>query len=310
MSDELAPEGLELQPDVTGEFAVEEAGSEDASQLLPPIRELPGDREFLPGAFYAIQVADGSPSGQQLGEILGQALFQSLADVHLFGRNGANEPWMEVGPMTPEPTQILVAQELLPGTGTPLAEDDLQMFEMVAGRVAKTLQRTKQPPAEDAATAAARSSKLGALKGKLGDKFGLAISGAIDVAKLTDACLCLGLKRANKGFVWSGGQAMGDPVFRVDADGVELRAGAKGQTGRVAVSYAVAGVTQPRKVLERVFAATHYLTKRLGGAPTLLDGTPPGEGIARGEHPKLEAMIKKVTDAGLRPGHIVTRRLV
>src|SRR5690606_15879516 len=176
MSNELMPEGPELQPDVTGEFAVEEAGSEDATQLLPPIRELPGDREFLAGAFYAIQTEDGQPSGQQLGEILGQALFQSLADVHLFGRNSAQEPWMEVGPLTPETAQILVAQELLPGTGQPLAEDDLQMFEMVAGRVAKTLQRAKLPPAETAADAAARSADLAALKGKLGDRFGLAVS--------------------------------------------------------------------------------------------------------------------------------------
>jgi hypothetical protein len=310
MNSELAPEGPELQPEVSGEFAVEEAASEDVAHLLPPVRELPGEREFLPGAFYAIQTADGTPAGAQLGEILGQGLFQSLADVHLFGRNAPSEPWVEVGPMTPEPVQLLVAQELLPGTGQPLAEDDLQMFEMVAGRVAKTLQRAKQPPKETAAAAAERSRKLADMKGKLGDRFGLAIAGSFDLAGVTDCCLCLGLKRAKGTFVWQGGQAMGDPLFAVAVDGAELKPGASGKTKRVTLSFAVAGVTQPHKMLERVFAASHYINKRLGGTMQMLDGSPVVEGVARGEHPALDAMVKRVADHGLRPGHAVAKRLV
>ncbi|MBX3461410.1 MAG: hypothetical protein KF696_15805 [Planctomycetes bacterium] len=309
MTNELSPDGPELQPDMMGDFA-EEGGSEDASQLLPPIRELPTDREYVPGAFYSIQPADGTPSGKQLGEILGSALFQSLADVHLFGRNAANEPWLEVGPMTPEPAQILVAQELLPGTGQPLAQDDLEMFEMVAGRVAKTLGRAKQPPAEDAAKGAARSAQIAALKGKLGDKFGLALAGDFDIAKVTDCCLCLGMKRVGTVFAWLGGQAMGEPVFTVAVDGAQLAPGAAGKTKRVTFSYPVAAVKQPRKVLERIFAATHYFTRRLGGTLQLLDGSAPGDGVARGEHPKLEAIIKKIESAGLKPGNVVARRLV
>ncbi|MCC7509302.1 MAG: hypothetical protein IT464_07990 [Planctomycetes bacterium] len=309
MTNELAPDGPELQPDMMGDFA-DEGGSEDASQLLPPIRELPTDREFVPGAFYAIHAADGQPSGKQLGEILGSALFQSLADVHIFGRNTGEEPWLEVGPLTPEPAQVLVAQELLPGTGQPLAQDDLEMFEMVAGRVAKTLGRAKQPPKEDAAAGAARSAKVAALKGKLSDRFGLAVAGSFDLAQVTDCCLCLGMKRAGDVFAWLGGQAMGDPVFQVAVDGAKLAPGAKGKSPRITLSYAVAGVKQPRKVLERIFAACHYFTKRLGGTLQLLDGSPADDGVARGEHPKLESLIKKVTDTGLKPGHLVTKRLV
>lgn len=309
MSNELAPEGPELQPDMMGDFGTEEAGSEDASHLLPPIRELPQDREFLPGAFFSMQTANGTPATppQQLGELLGTALFQSLTDVHIFGRNTDSEPWLEVGPMTPEPVQILVAQELFPVTGQPLAADDLEMFEMVAGRVAKTLKRGKQPLKETAEAAAARSAKLAGLKGKFADVFGLAITGSFPLAGVTDAALSLGLKRSGERFAWL---ASGEPLFTVSAEGAKLTPGATGKTAKLKFEYKVAAVTQPRKLLERIFAATYYFTKRLSGQVTMLDGSAPGEGVPRGEDPKLEAAIKKVVDAGLRPGHIITRRLV
>lgn len=310
MSNELIPEGPELQPDGTGEFGALESGSEDASHLLPPIRELPGEREFVPGLFYAIQAADGSASGTQLGDILGQALFQSLADVHLFGRNAGNEPWLQVGPLTPEPAQLLIAQELIQGNGQPVAQDDLEMFEMIAGRVAKTMQRAKQPPSEDAAAAAARAAKLAALRGKFADRFGLSIEGQFDVAQVVDCCLCLGMKSSSGSFVWHGGQSMGDPLLLVQADGAGLKNGATGSTTRVTISYAVAGVSQPAKLLERAFAASYYFTKRLGGTVKMLDGSAPGEGVARGEHPALQAIVDKISQAGLKPGHAVTKRLL
>lgn len=312
MSNELIPEGPELQPDGTGEFGALESGSEDASHLLPPIRELPNEREFVPGLFYAIQAADGSASGTQLGEILGQALFQSLADVHLFGRNAGNEPWLQVGPLTPEPAQLLIAQELIQGNGMPVAQDDLEMFEMIAGRVAKTMQRAKQPPAEDAAAAAAaaRAANLAALKGKFADRFGLSIEGQLDVAQVVDCCLSLGMKSSGGSFGWHGGQAMGDALLIVQADNAGLKSGATGSTQRIAISYAVAGVSQPGKLLERAFAAAYYFTKRLGGQVKMLDGSAPSEGTARGEHPALQAIVKKISDAGLKPGHAVTKRLL
>jgi hypothetical protein len=309
MGNELAPEGPELQPDGMG--FDEEAGSEDASHLLPPIRELPQDREFLPGAFYAIQTADGTPASppQQLGEILGQGLFQSLTDVHIFGRNAESEPWLEVGPMTPEPVQVLVAQELFPVSGEPLAQDDLEMFEMVAGRVAKTLKREKQAPKEDAAAAAGRSTKLAGLKGSLGDSFGMSLAGNFQLTDVTDCCLSLGMKRHGNAFAWYGGKATGDPIFHVTVDGAELTKDVQGTTSRINLSYKVAAVAQPRKVLERIFAACYYFQKRLGGDVQMDDGSASTDAVARGEHERLEAAIKKIQDAGLRPGHVVTARL-
>ncbi|MBZ0136955.1 MAG: hypothetical protein K8I27_11335 [Planctomycetes bacterium] len=309
MSNELAPDGPELQPDGMG--FDEEAGSEEASHLLPPIRELPQDREFLPGAFYAIQTADGTPADppQQLGELLGQGLFQSLTDVHIFGRNTDAEPWIEVGPMTPEPVQVLVAQELLPASLEPLAQDDLEMFEMVAGRVAKTLKRDKQAPKEDAGKAAGRSADLAGKKGSLTDAFGLALAGSYKLGDVTDCCLSLGMKRDGGRFAWYGGRTSGDAIFHVSADGAELAAGASGNTGRIVLSFTVAAVNQPRKVLERMFAASYYFKKRLGGDVQMQDGSTPPDSVARGEHPNLENAIKKIEQAGLRPGHVVTRRL-
>ena len=309
MSNELAPEGPELQPDGMG--FDEEAGSEEASHLLPPIRELPQDREYLPGAFYSIQAADGTPADppQQLGEILGQGLFQSLTDVHIFGRNADSEPWIEVGPMTPEPVQVLVGQELLPASGEALAQDDLEMFEMVAGRVAKTLKREKKAPTEDAAAAAARSGELAGKKGSLTDSFELALAGNFQLADVTDCCLSLGMKRDGGKFAWYGGKTTGDPIFHVSADGAEMAQGATGTTAKVVLGYKVAAVTQPRKVLERMFAAAYYFKKRLGGDVQMGDGSAPPDSVPRGEHPNLESAIKKIEDAGLRPGHIVTKRL-
>jgi hypothetical protein len=310
MSNELVPEGLELQPDGGG-FGDEEAGSEDASHLLPPIRELPQDREYLAAAFYSIQAANGTPANPpaQLGTMLGQALFQSLTDVHIFGRNTDAEPWVEVGPMTPEPVQVMVSQELLPATGAALAEDDLQMFDMVAGRVAKTLKRAKQPPKETTAAAAGRSTKLAGMKGSLSEKFGLSLNGNFKLADIADCCLCLGMKRSGEGFAWFGGKATGDPIFLVTAQGAKLAPGAQGATKKVNFTYSVAGVAQPRKVLERLFAACYYFKKRVGGDVQMTDGSAPPDSVARGEHPKLEAAIKKIEATGLRPGHVVTKRL-
>jgi hypothetical protein len=211
--------------------------------------------------------------------------------------------------MTPEPVQVLVAQELLPATGQALAQDDLEMFAMVAGRVAKTLKREKQTPKEDAAAAAGRSGKLAGMKGTLSERFGLALGGSFKLADVTDCCLCLGMKRSGDGFAWFGGKATGDPIFTVTADGAKMTVGAQGSTKKVVFSYSVAGVPQPRKVLERMFAASYYLKKRLGGDVQMADGSAPPDSVARGEHPKLEAAIKKIEAAGLRPGHVVTRRL-
>jgi hypothetical protein len=312
MTDELSPLGPELEPDSAGAFDNEEAGSEDASHMLPPIRELPGDREFVPGAFYALQLDTQAPADppQQFGELLGQALFRSLTDVHLFGRATDSDPWLEVGPLTPETPQILVAQELLPATGVPLAEDDFEMFSMVAGRVAKTLKRALQPPAEDAAAAATRSQALAALKGTLDSRFGLALSGDFDLADVTDACLCLGLKRHGGGFAWTGRQATAEPIFLVHADGAELAPGASGRSSLVNLTFCPAGVRQPGKVLERAFAAALYMQRRLGGTPQMLDGSEVPDTVARGEHPALTDALQKLEEAGLHPGHIITRRLL
>lgn len=312
MSNELTPEGPELTPDSVGGFGEEEVGSEDASHLLPPIRELPTDREYLPGAFYAIRAEDGTPGDppEQLGQLLGQALFQSLQDVHIFGRGSDSEPWIEVGPMTPEPVQILVAQELVPGSGEAQGEDDLEMFEMVGGRVAKTLKRENKGPEQNKAEAAKRSEELVAMKGQLNDTVGMALAGDFQLADVADCALSLGLKRKDNRFVWYGGHTMGDPIFEVTAEGAELTPGAQGGTPKVNFTFTVAAVKQPNKVLERMFAAVYYFRKRLGGEVLMADGNPPGDGVARGEDPSLQATVKKIEDAGLRPGHIVTRRLV
>jgi hypothetical protein len=312
MNDELSPLGPELEPDSAGEFGQEDAGSEDASHLLPPIRELPQDRAFVPGAFYGLQLDTITPADppQQLGELLGTALFQSLADVHLFGRADDAEPWIEVGPLSPETPQMLVAQELLPASGVPLEADDLEMFGMVAGRVAKTLKRALQPPAEDAETAASRSRSLADLRGTLGGEFGIALKGDFELAGITDACLSLGLKRKDGAFVWSGGQATAEPILTVRADGAELLPGADGRGNRVSLSFNPAGVRQPGKVLERAFAAAHYLQRRLGGTHEMLDGSEIPETVARGEHPRLTQALQQLESAGLTPGHPVTRRLL
>lgn len=312
MSNELTPEGPELSPDSAGGFEAEEVGSEDASHLLPPIRELPSDREYLPGAFYSIRASDGAPDDppKQLGELLGQGLFQALQDVHIFGRAGDDEPWIEVGPMSPETVQILVGQELLPGSGEPLGEDDLEMFEMVGGRVAKTLKRENQGADQDKPGAIKRSAELAGMKGQLGDIMGLALSGDFKLSDVTDAALCLGLKRKDDKFVWFGGHTMGDPIFELNADDAELTQGAEGSAKKLTLTYTVASVAQPGKVLERIFAAVYYLQKRLGGDVQMLDGSAPEDGVARGESPALDAGVQKIESAGLRPGHVVTKRLV
>ncbi|MEE9312833.1 MAG: hypothetical protein V3V10_10540 [Planctomycetota bacterium] len=312
MTDELAPEGLELQPDSMDGFGTEEAGSEEAYHFLPPIRELPADREFVEGAFYSMRLADGTPGENpvQLGEKLGQGLFQALTDVHLFGRNSDGEPWLEVGPVSPEPVQMLIGQELFPASGEALAEDDLGMFSMVAGRVAKTLGRDKTEAEEDTASAAARSNTLAGLKGTLSDTFSIGITGDLDLAKVLDAALSLGMKRGAKGVGWMAGQAVGDPLFLVSAEGSDLAAGCTGNTSKVSLTFTVAAVTQPNKVAERMFTAANYMQGKCGGEIVGADGNPASDDLARGQDAKLDSAIERITAAGLTPGHVVTKRLV
>ncbi|MBE7491746.1 MAG: hypothetical protein HS108_08345 [Planctomycetes bacterium] len=310
MSNELAPDGPELQPDLMGDFGNEEAASEEASHLLPAIRELPQDKEFVPAAFFSMRLADGSPGNppRTLGELLGASLFQSLADVHLFGRAADSEPWLEVEAVSPEPVQLIVAQELFGVSGQPMAEDDLGMFEMVAGRIAKLLKRDKQPMTENAAGAAARSAKLAALKGRFADRCALVVAGSFDAAKVIDCCLCLGMKRRGDQFGWFG--SVGDePTFVVRGEPTALAAGARGAVARVHFSFEPVKVAQPAKTLERMFTACNYFVRRLGGKITRPDGSAPPDSVARGEDPALAAAVKKITDAGLRPGNVVARRL-
>lgn len=311
MSNELSPDGPELQPDLMGDFGAEEAASEEAAHLLPAIRELPQDKEFVPGAYFSMRLADGTPANppQTLGELLGASLFQSLADVHLFGRAKDSDPWLEVEANHPEPVQLLVAQELFPASGQPLAEDDLGMFEMVAGRIAKLLKRGKQPMTENAAGAAGRSAKLASLKGKFADKYSLVVAGSFDAAKVIDCCLCLGMKRRGDQFGWFGSVA-DEPTFTVRGEPTALAAAAKGAVTKVHFTFEPAKVAQPGKTLERMFTACNYFVRRIGGKIVKADGSAPPEGVARGEDPALAAAVKKVNDAGLRPGNVVSRRLV
>lgn len=310
MSNELKPEGQELQPEISGEFAIEEAASEDAGHLLPAIRELPQDKEFVPAAYYSMRLSNGVPGNpsQTLGERIGATVFQTLTDIHLFGRGADSEPWLEVTAPSPEPVQLLVAQELYPASGQPIAEDDLGMFEMVAGRIAKTLGRTKQPAAENASAASQRSGKLAALKGRFADRYTLIVAGRFEAPKVIDCALCLGMKRQGDKFAWFG--AIGDePTFLVQGDPTGLKAGAKGVLSKVHFSFAPAKVAQPGKTLERMFTAANYFTKRIGGKLQRADGGAVPESVARGEDPALGAAVKKVAEAGLRPGNAVTRRL-
>ncbi|MCF6229134.1 MAG: hypothetical protein L3J82_10855, partial [Planctomycetes bacterium] len=235
---------------------------------------------------------------------------QALTDIHLFGRNSDNELWLEVGPVSPEPVQMLVGQELFPASGEALAEDDLGMFSMVAGRVAKTLGREKTSPDEDAASAAARSSALAALKGTFGDTFSIGISGDLDLAKVLDAALSLGMKRGANGIGWMAGRSTGDPLFKVTADGSDLAAGCTGSTNKVSLTFTVAAVTQPNKVAERMFTAANYMKGKCGGEIVGRDGAAASEELARGHDQSLDAAIEKITAAGQRPGHVVTKRLV
>lgn len=312
MSDELAPEGLELQPDSMNGFGTEEAGSEDASHFLPPIRELPKDREFVPGAFYSMRLADGNPGDtpQQLGEKLGQGLFQALTDVHLFGRNSDDEPWLEVGPVSPEPIQLLVGQELFPASAEPLAEDDLEMFGMVAGRISKTLGREKTEPEEDASSASLRSKTLAGLKGTFGDTFSIGITGNLDLAKVLDSALSLGMKRSAGKIGWMAGRTTGDPLFTVTAEDNDLAIGCTGNTSKVSLTFTVASVTQPNKVAERMFTAANYMSTKLDCQIIGPDGQPTSDDLARGQDPSLDAAVGKLTVAGLTPGHVVTKRLI
>jgi hypothetical protein len=205
---------------------------------------------------------------------------------------------------------MLVGQELFPASGKPLAEDDLGMFSMVAGRVAKTLGREKTEPEEDAASAAARSGSLSGLKGTLGDTFSIGITGSLDVAQVLDAALSLGMKRTPNGIGWMAGHSTGNPLFLVTADGNDLAAGCTGNTAKVSLTFTVAAVTQPNKVAERMFAAANYMKGKFGGEMVGPDDQPANDDLARGQHPSLDAAIEKITAAGLRPGHVVTQRLV
>lgn len=312
MTQDLTPEGPELQPEGLGGFADEEAASEDASHLVPPVRELPTEREYLPAAFYAIRASDSDvgDTPAMLGDKLGQALFQSLTDVHLFGRNGDDEPWLEVGPASPETKQILIAQELYPVTGEPPAEDDLEMFDMVASRVAKTLERTKVAPDEDAASAAARAQELAGLKGQFTTEIGIKLAGQFDAAAVTDSALCIGMKRVGDGFGWFGGRTTDTPFFSMSVASGSIAKGATGAVTDVVLKFNVAAVPQPNKALERMFSAANFVRTRVQGQLQMLDGSPVTDEVARGEYPPLNAAVKAAEDAGLRPGHLITQRLV
>lgn len=310
MSNDLSPDGPELQPDLMGDFGTEEAASEEAAHLLPAIRELPQDKEFTPAAFFHMRLGNGAPSDppKTLGELLGASLFQSLADVHLFGRATDSDPWVEVEAISPEPVQLIVAQELFPASGQPMTEDDLSMFEMVAGRIAKTLKRDKQPMTEDAAGAAGRSAKLATLKGKFADRYALVVAGSFDAAKVIDCCLCLGMKRRGDTFGWFG-SVSDEPTFVVRGEPTALAAAAKGPVSKVVFEFAPVMVAQPAKTLERMFTACNYFVRKLGGKIVRPDGSTPPETVARGEDPALASAVKKVTDQGLRTGNVVSRRL-
>ncbi len=308
MTNELRPDGPDLQPDLA-DFASDEGGSEDVSHMLPAVRELPEDRAFLPGAYYAVTL-EGIPTGtapRTLGSVLGRELFASLSDIRVFGRNAAAEPLVEVGPDNNEPAELVVGMELFPETATPPEESEFGMFDMVAGRISKKLGRAKKPPAETVEAAVARGQKLAALKGKFGAVQRLFLRGNFDAAQITDAALSIGLKRDSGGFAWMGGRPQA--MFKVRAEGLQLAPNAQGKTAAIEFSFMPARVPQPKKVLERMATCANYFIKRLGGTLTDAANKPAPATIIQGEDPELAKSIQEITAAGLRPGHPITARL-
>ena len=306
MAGMLQPEGMDLQPE-GGDFA-DVGGSEEVSHLLPAIRDLPEDKAFAPGAYYIVNLAPmpASQAPRQLGTVLGTAFFAALSDMAVFGRDDASAPFRELDGNDNEAKEMLVAMELVPTSGVALAEDEFPMFDMVASRVAKKLERAKQPAGEQVSAAVARSQKLVSLKGRFGMAYTLKLAGQFDAAKITDCALSIGLKREPGGFVWL---VNGKPVFQVRAQGLKLDAGATGQTRIVEFSYKPASAAQPKKVLERMFTCANYFAKRLGGEIQTAAGQKAGTQIMSGEDASLIKLIQELGALGLKPGNVVTQRL-
>ncbi|HRJ80073.1 MAG TPA: hypothetical protein PLF37_16360 [Planctomycetota bacterium] len=306
MAGALQPEGFELQPD--GADFADEGGSEDASHLLPAIRPLPDDTAFAEGAYYTVKLADLAPGAapRQLGTILGTQFFAALSDMAVFGRDDAGATFRELGPNDNETREMLVAMDLVPSSGAALTEDEFPMFDMVASRIAKKLERAKQPGGEATSAAMARSRKLVGLKGSLGKTYGLKLAGQFDAARITDCALCLGLKRQGDGFGWV---VNGQTIFGVRAQGLSLAPGAAGSSATVEFSFKPAASPQPKKVLERMFTAANYFAKKLGGEVQTLAGQKAGTQIMTGEDAGLLKLLQEISALGLRPGNVVTQRL-
>jgi hypothetical protein len=297
---------MDLQPD-GGDFA-EEGGSEDVSHLLPAIRPLPEDAALAEGAYYIIKLADMGAGAQprQLGQLLGTAFFAALSDMAVFGRDDANTPYRELTGNDMETKHMLVAMELVPSSGNALAEDEFPMFDMVASRVAKKLERPKQPAAEQIGAAVARSQRLASLKGKFSMNYTLKVTGSFDAAQITDSALSIGLKREPGGFVWV---VNAQPIFHVKAQGLQLAAGATGKTAAIEFSFQPAKLSQPKKALERMVTCANYFIKRLGGQLTTSAGTKAATTIMTGEDAQLAKLIQDMNTAGLKPGNVVSQRL-
>lgn len=303
----LQPEGMDLQPE-GGDFA-DEGGSEDVSHLLPAIRPLPEDNALAEGAYYVIKLADMAAGAQprNLGQLLGTQFFAALSGMAVFGRDDANAPYRELGPNDNETRQMLVAMELIPQSGGALAEDEFPMFDMVASRVAKKLERPKQPAGEAVPQAVARSQRLASLKGKFSMSYTLKVAGNFDAAQITDCALSIGLKREPGGFVWV---VNGQPMFHVRAQGLQLAPNAAGQTPAIEFSFQPAKVAQPKKLLERMVTCANYFIKRLGGTLMTAAGQKAATTIMTGEDAQLAKLISDMNAAGLKPGNAVSQRLV
>ncbi len=302
----LQPEGMDLQPE-GGDFA-DEGGSEDVSHLLPAIRPLPEDAALAEGAYYIIKLADMAPGAQprQLGQLLGTAFFAALSDMAIFGRDDANTPYRELNGNDNEMKQMLVAMELVPSSGNALAEDEFPMFDMVASRVAKKLERPKQPAGEAIPQAVARSQRLASLKGKFSMNYTLKVTGNFDAAKITDCALSIGLKREPGGFVWL---VNAQPIFHVKAQGLQLAPGATGNTPAIEFSFQPAKLPQPKKALERMVTCANYFIKRLGGTLMTGAGQKAATTIMTGEDAQLAKLVQDMNAAGLKPGNVVSQRL-
>lgn len=243
---------------------------------------------------------------RQLGQLLGTAFFAALSDMAIFGRDDANTPYRELTGNDNEMKQMLVAMELVPSSGNALAEDEFPMFDMVASRVAKKLERPKQPAGEAIPQAVARSQRLASLKGKFSMNYTLKVTGNFDAAKITDCALSIGLKREPGGFVWL---VNAQPVFHVKAQGLQMAPGATGNTPAIEFSFQPAKLPQPKKALERMVTCANYFIKRLGGTLMTGAGQKAATTIMTGEDAQLAKLVQDMNAAGLKPGNVVSQRL-